>query len=260
MMTPGIETITMWLATVPVPDAETAGGLQMQSVWDYVVKGGILMIPIGICSLLTVTLITERLTSLRRQRIVPKAFLPALKKSIKEDGFDRKKLLTVCKKYRSPAANVMTMAIKRLGMPLEVIERHIEESGMREQLKLRRFLRGLSVIAAVSPLLGLLGTIFGMIEAFQTVADSGDAMGQAEMLATGIYQAMVTTAAGLIVAIPALLGYHFIAARVDRLVVEMDSVAAEFIEELIDHHLNSSATSTLGAPAPSNGIPAEIKR
>ncbi|MCA9296372.1 MAG: MotA/TolQ/ExbB proton channel family protein, partial [Phycisphaerales bacterium] len=165
MMSMMVDGFQVMLAQTTGGDGEVSTALQVQSVWDFVVKGGIMMIPIGICSLLTVMLVTERLVSLRRRRVIPRPLLPALKKSMQDDALDRRKMLLTCKKFSSPAANVMASAIKRLDMPLEVIERHIEEAGAREQLKLRRFLRWLSVIASVSPLLGLLGTIFGMIRA-----------------------------------------------------------------------------------------------
>ncbi|MEM7229544.1 MAG: MotA/TolQ/ExbB proton channel family protein [Planctomycetota bacterium] len=254
--------------TIGITLAQTGGGeaaadvspaLQVQSVWDFVVKGGIMMIPIGLCSLVALMLVTERIISLRRSRIIPRGLVPALKKVMKDESLNTKKLQTACKKFPSPAANVMSAAIRRLNMPLEVIERHIEETGAREQLKMRRFLRWLSVIAAVSPLLGLLGTIFGMIQAFQTVAVSGEALGRAEMLATGIYQAMITTAAGLVVAIPALICYHFIAARVDKLVMDIDTMAADFIEDVIDIR-GAEAVGDDYAEAASNGATAEIHR
>jgi biopolymer transport protein ExbB len=89
----------------------------------------------------------------------------------------------------------------------------------------------LAVIASIAPLLGLLGTIFGMIDAFQTVAVSGEALGRTESLAKGIYQAMITTAAGLMVAIPVLIGYHWLAGKIDRLVGEMDRMTVEFVEQ-----------------------------
>gem|GEM_PF-6921181 len=115
--------------------------------------------------------------------------------------------------------------------PIDLLERHIQEEGEREVIKLRRFLRSLSVIAAIAPLMGLLGTIFGMIKAFQTVATSGEALGKAEMLATGIYEAMITTAAGLLVAIPALIAYHWISSKIEHHVTEIDRVTCDFVEE-----------------------------
>ena len=90
-------------------------------------------------------------------------------------------------------------------------------------------MRALSIIAAITPLLGLLGTIFGMIRAFQTVAMSGEALGKAELLAEGIYEAMVTTAAGLLVAIPAMICYHWLSARIERLASELDRAAVDFV-------------------------------
>ena len=130
-----------------------------------------------------------------------------------------------------PVANVCLAGLRRLGGSRELVERHIQEAGRREVIRLRRYLRVLSVIAAVTPLMGLLGTIFGMIRAFQTVATSGEALGKTELLAEGIYEAMITTAAGLLVAIPALIGYHWISARIEQLVAQMDQMTCEFVED-----------------------------
>ena len=144
---------------------------------------------------------------------------------------DKDEALEYCRANSSPVANVFAAGIKKLGESVELVERHIQEAGQREVLKLRRYLRSLVVIASISPLLGLLGTIFGMITAFQTVAASSEALGKAELLAKGIYEAMITTAAGLLVAIPVIVAYHMISAKVDRLVDEMDRMAVEFVEE-----------------------------
>jgi biopolymer transport protein ExbB len=144
---------------------------------------------------------------------------------------DRAAALEFCRRHPSPVSHVIAAGIRRLGEPIDLLEKHIEDAGEREAMKLRRFLRVLSVIAAVSPLLGLLGTIFGMITAFQTVAASAEALGKTELLARGIYEAMITTAAGLIVAIPSLVFYHWISARIDRLVMEIDHLCVEFVEE-----------------------------
>ena len=106
----------------------------------------------------------------------------------------------------------------------------------------------LTVIAGVAPLLGLLGTIFGMINAFQTVAISPDALGKTELLAEGIYQAMITTAAGLIVAIPVVIAHHWLAARIDGLVMEIDRVTVDFVESL-----NGEATPSRAARPVADG-------
>ncbi len=116
----------------------------------------------------------------------------------------------------------------------EAVEKSIEEAGEREVLKMRKYLRALAVIASVTPLMGLLGTIIGMIMAFQTVAMSGEALGKTEMLAGGIYQARISTAAGLSVAIPVLICYHWISAKIERLVADIDQLSVDFVDEFGD--------------------------
>lgn len=210
------------------PEAASQG-MKIESVWDFVVKGGPLMIPIGICSLIALTVIVERLISLRRRHVIPPKFFSGLTRLLSESN-DRGKALDYCKDHPSPAANILTAGLKRLGEPISELEKRIEEAGEREVVKLRKNLRILSVIAAISPLLGLLGTIFGMITAFQTVAASAEALGKTELLAKGIYEAMITTAAGLMVAIPVLIAYHGLSAKVDLLVHELDRSIVDLLE------------------------------
>ena len=219
------------VATEPGGGAEAASNVTVQSVWDFVVKGGPMMIPIGLCSLVALAVIIERMVSLRRRNIIPPKFLPGLKKTLGTDGNNRGEALEFCQNNGSPIANVLATGIKRLGEPVELLEKHIQEAGQREVLKLRKYLRLLSVVASIAPLMGLLGTIFGMIIAFQTVATSGEALGKAELLAKGIYQAMITTAAGLMLAIPVLIAYHWICAKIDGLVSEIDWLTVEFVED-----------------------------
>lgn len=214
--------------------AQAVGDVSMggvQSVWGFVSKGGWMMAPIGLCSLVALTVIVERLISLRRGGVIPASFLPGLKEILDDDDVDRSKALDYCENDASPVAKVFAAGIRRLGEPVELLEKHIEEAGQRVVLKLRKFVRVLSVIASITPLMGLLGTIFGMIAAFQTVAASGEALGKTELLAEGIYQALITTAAGLLVAIPALIAYHWVCARIERLVAEIDLLTVEFVEE-----------------------------
>ncbi|HEY3245884.1 MAG TPA: MotA/TolQ/ExbB proton channel family protein [Phycisphaerae bacterium] len=202
------------------------------SVLDFLVKGGPVMIPIGVASIVALTLIVERLVSLRRRKIIPPEFLPGLQAELRNGNGDRKPALAYCQANPSPIASIFTAGVKNLSAPVERLEKLVQEAGEREVMHLRKGMRVLSVIPNVATLLGLLGTILGLIKAFQTVATSGgESLGKAEMLAEGIYEAMITTAAGLIVAIPVLLAYHWIAARIDGLVREMDRMTVEFVEE-----------------------------
>jgi biopolymer transport protein ExbB len=212
---------------------DSPGAAQIHSVWDFVVKGGMMMIPIAAASLLAMTVFVERLISLKRGSIIPAGFLPALRERLKGRGDHVGAALEYCEKDNSPLARVIETGLRRMDEPLDVLERHVQETGERQAFKLRKHLRALSLIAAIAPLMGLLGTIFGMIDAFQTVAASGDALGRTELLAKGIYEAMITTAAGLIVAIPSLIAYHWISARIEGRVAEMDEITCTFIEEFV---------------------------
>jgi len=239
------------LPAVLQPDAGGPGGpgaasdaMAVQSVWDFVQKGGIMMIPLGICSLAALAVVAERLIVLRKSNIIPAGFLKKLGAIIDESPKDAAKALKYCEKDGSALANICAAGLSRRGLPLDLIEKRITEAGERELFKLRKYLRVLSVIASVSPLLGLVGTIFGMIKAFQTVAVSADALGKTEMLATGIYEAMITTAAGLLVAIPALIFYNLIASKIDHRVSEMDLLIIDFVEShLDDNGLGAAATA-----------------
>lgn len=227
-----IEVVTAWSQYAVGQTAVESDAIKVQSIWDFVVKGGPVMVPIGVCSLVAVTVIIERLLSLRRGRIFPPDFIPALTVLLEGGGADRRvRALDYCQKHGTTIAAIFGAGIKKLGESVELVERHIQETGQREILKLRKYLRTLSVIAAIAPLLGLLGTILGMIKAFETVAASGEALGRTELLAKGIYEAMITTAGGLIVAIPVVIAYHWFSARVERLVAEIDAMVVEFIEE-----------------------------
>lgn len=237
------------LAQAPAgPPAAASSALRIESVWDFVVKGGPVMIPIGICSLVALAVIVERFVTLRRTRIIPPGFLPGLKASLAQGQKSRAEALEYCRANECPVASIFACGIRRLGEPTELLEKHVQEAGEREVTKLQKYLRVLSLIASISTLLGLLGTILGLINAFQTVAASGEALGKTELLAKGIYEAMITTAAGLFVAIPVVIAYHAIAAKVQRLVSEMDQMTVDFLEQY-----GTTSAAAVSAPAHSAG-------
>lgn len=227
-----METLTSFGALLAqTQPAADPSAVAVQSFWDFILKGGVMMIPIGLCSLVALAVIVERSVTLRRPKVIPPAFLDRIKQALRAGG--RKQALGECESDGSPIARIFAAAIRRMGEPIGVLERHVEQAGQRVVFRMRKYLRVLSVIAAVTPLLGLLGTIFGMIRAFQTVATSAEALGRTEMLARGIYEAMITTAAGLSVAIPVLIGYHWVSAKIERLVVEMDMMVVDLVEDAV---------------------------
>lgn len=203
------------------------------SLVDLLNRGGPLMYPLYLCSIAVVAFVIERSVRLRRSAILPPDVVAKVRRM--SDGGDRidpKALLTELKDHTSPIGRVITAGLRRADRPLPELEKAIEDAGQREADALRRGCRGLSIVSSVSPLLGLLGTVTGMIKAFMTVAAQEEALGRTELLAAGIYQALVTTAAGLCIAIPALVLYYVFTDRVDRLVSEMDTISIDLVESL----------------------------
>jgi len=214
-----------------------AGGLQF-------------MIPIGLCSLLGVTIIIERSISLRRRAIMPRGFMPGLKAVFRHDSRDRSAGLDYCHADGSPISRVVGAAIRKLHKPEETVERAIEDAGGIEVLRLRRYLRLLYGVSAVAPMIGLLGTVWGMIKAFQVAAVAG--LGKAGLLAEGIYIALVTTLAGLVVAIPVLMFYYYFQGKIDDVVHEMNDVTMDFLD-----HYTTEENRLVPPVVPSQAVASE---
>jgi biopolymer transport protein ExbB len=221
---------------------------------QLLIKGGIFMIPIGLCSLAAVALILERMIALRRKVIIPPGFLDGL---AKVGLSNRQAAMEYCRNSKAPVGRVIAVGIRKLPQGEEAVEQAIEDAGANEVSKLRKNLRALYSIATISPLLGLLGTVWGMIQSFQVASARG--LGKAELLAGGIYEALVTTLAGLMVAIPVLVFYYHFLGRIDRIVAEMNDVSERFLEEQVSPVATSKKTvvpATTEESAPAIGIPA----
>lgn len=227
---------------VPAPagatgqDAGPARKAVKMSMLELVRMGGYFMIPIGVCSLLGLAVIIERSIALRRGAVLPKGFMDGLKGVFKHDGEDRRAGLEYCNTRDCPISRVAAAGIRKLHRDEQSVEQAIEDAGANEVAKLRRHLRMLYGVASVSPMLGLLGTVWGMILAFQVASQQG--LGKASGLATGIYEALVTTFAGLCVAIPALIFYYYFMGKIERILSEINDVSVEFLE----HYLGARAT------------------
>ncbi len=236
------------LAQTPASQA-----VSVQSVWDFVEKGGILMIPLAVCSLIAIAVGAERLIVLRRPRIIPAGIADRCDEAIRAgrsaDEFREAE--------RSPAGRLLAAGMEKLGHGTEVVERHIAAEGEHEVHVMHKRLRSLVVITALAPLLGLTGTIFGMIRAFQTVALSSEALGKAELLARGIYEAMITTAAGLLVAMPTIVLYHYLAGRVEQMAHELDRLAVGFVNRHL-HEAPTRRAARLEEPKPNGEAVPEI--
>ena len=208
-----------------------------ESLFSLLVKGGPIMIPLAICSVLALTFFIERLISLRKSRITPANFYTQLTENL--EGFSRdglKKTDSWCNNKTLPIAKIIRAGIRKCisAGAVNIVEETLEDIASREVRKMRNSLNSLKIIASISPLLGLLGTVYGMITAFQSVATMSAGIGKAESLANGIYEAMVTTAAGLTIAIPALLAFSYLNYRLNRQVNEIEVICDQFIDDYLD--------------------------
>jgi biopolymer transport protein ExbB len=191
-------------------------------------RGGWVMIPIAVASVLALTITIERFISLRKQRIIPPGFLGGLKSLFEGKSSDEKGGIEYCDKNPCVLGNLIKTAIPKVDRGEQPLQRSLEESGAREVDRMRRSIKPLSMIATISPLLGLLGTVYGMIGAFQAASSAG--VGKSDVLAEGIYEALVTTAAGLTLAIPVLIIYMILNNRIDAVTDDLDDSAGEFME------------------------------
>ena len=188
--------------------------------------GGPLMYAIAVCSFLVVTFALERSVNLRRSRVIPKPFVTRFMQQLSEAKLDRQQALNLCEENGSPVAQVFAGAVRKWGRPGVEVEQGVIDSGERITNGLRRYLRVFYGVATVGPLLGLMGTVLGMIQTFNVIA-AADAQGRPELLAGGIAKALLNTAGGLAVAIPASILYAYFVSRVDRLVIEIDRLAQD---------------------------------
>lgn len=200
-----------------------------RSLLEWYQAGGAFIHPIALCSFLGLALIIERALSLRRSQIIPSGFLDGLKAAMRDLHNDRQAGLRYCEQHDSPIARIMASGIKKGPRGPDAVEKAIEDAGAIETLKLRRNMRFLYSLASIATLLGLLGTIAGMISAFQTAEAVGT--GKFGPLAQGIYVALITTFAGLSVAVPVTVAYYFFSGRIEKFVAEMNDVANDFADE-----------------------------
>jgi biopolymer transport protein ExbB len=209
--------------------AATNAPIPTRSLFEMLLAGGPIMIPIALASFLMLLIVFERMISLRRRRVVPRLFIERFMLQLREGALDRSDALERCEDESSHIARVFAAGVRKWGKPAVEVEQAVLDEGERIANVLRRYLRVLNGVSTVSPLLGLLGTVGGMIQAFNVIASS-PAMGRAEMLAGGISVALITTASGLLVAIPALIFYLYFVGRVDGLIMEIDRHGQELVD------------------------------
>ncbi len=212
---------------------------------DIIRNGGPLMIPIGVCSFVLFVFVFERFISLRKARILPRQFVKRFLQNLGEGQLDRQTALEQCEKNRSPVARVFRAGIMKWGKPAVEVEQAVLDAGERAATEMRKYMRMLNGIATVCPLLGLLGTVLGMIHAFDAIGSVDPSIADPKVLiATGISQALLTTAAGMSVAIPALIAYMFFSGRIDQRIVEIDAASQKLVNMISAEALAGKPKST----------------
>lgn len=202
---------------------------QSISVLDLAVQGGFMMIPIIILSVIAIYFFFERLMIINKANESPDQFMNRVKESVLKGDINGAKML--CAQQDSPVARMIQKGLSRIGSPLKNIEASIENVGKLEIFKLEKNLSSLATIAGAAPMMGFLGTVIGMVEAFIAIAQEEGSVSP-KLLSSGIYTAMITTVAGLVVGIIAYLAYNFLVTRVQKVIHKMEYTSIEFIDLL----------------------------
>lgn len=201
-------------------------------MFNIIQKGGAVMYPIILCSIMAFSVILERLYYLHKIKIDTVAFMNKIESALKYNKVAE--AVKICEDTTGPIARIIKAGILKYDRPRQEIREAIEDAGHQEVPKLEKNVKILATIAHVSPLFGLLGTVTGMVKAFQVIQIKAAALNpvSAGNLAGGIWEALLTTAAGLMVAIPAITAYHYLSARVQDFTLEMERSATELINIL----------------------------
>ncbi|PLX11463.1 MAG: biopolymer transporter ExbB [Marinilabiliales bacterium] len=205
-----------------------AGELKL-SYWELALKGGWIMIPIVILSIVAVYIFIERYFAIKKASQTDINFMNKIKDYIHDDKIDS--ALTLCQSTDSPVARMIEKGLQRIGRPLNDINAAIENVGNLEISQLEKNLPALATVSGAAPMIGFLGTVMGMIRAFYDMSNAGNNI-DVSLLSNGIYTAMVTTVAGLMVGIVGYLAYNILVARVEKVVFQLEANTSEFMDLL----------------------------
>ena len=215
---------------VVAEDSSLGGSL---SIWELVISGGVggqvIMVTLFVLSFITVYIFFERYFAIKKASKVDRNFMDNIKDCVRNGKIESAEFL--CRQSDAPVVRMIEKGISRIGKPLRDIETSIENTGKIEVSRMDNNVNVLATIAGAAPMIGFLGTVIGMILAFHEMASAGGQI-DVEMLSTGIYTAMTTTVAGLIVGIMAYVGYNLLVVKVDKVVHKMEATTVEFLDVL----------------------------
>lgn len=219
---------TLAQQAAPIAQQATATEIKL-SIWELAMKGGIIMIPIALLSIVAVYVFIERFVALTKASKEDSNFMNNIRDFMHNGRLDS--ALSLCKNNNSPIARMIEKGLNRLGRPLGDINAAIENVGNLEVAKLEKGISLLATVAGAAPMLGFLGTVTGMVRAFYDMSMAGNNI-DIQLLSGGIYEAMVTTVAGLVVGIVAYICYNILVARLNRIVFKLEATATEFMDLL----------------------------
>jgi biopolymer transport protein ExbB len=202
------------------------------TLWDLYLAGGVFIIPITILSFVAIAFFVERAFALRRRKVIPPDLVEGFGDMSAEGGFDPRKAYRLCQQFSSPAANVIRAMLLKVGRPHAEVEQAVSEASDREATKLYSNVRPIALTVTIAPLLGLLGTVQGMIMAFYDTAFAPVGVNKAQFLAEGIYTALITTFSGLTVAIPAACIVHYFEGRIMSRFREIDELLFNLLPQV----------------------------
>ena len=198
-------------------------------IWSFLVKGGFLMIPLIICSILSLAIIIEKFITLKKNKVI----VPEVTSVVENIGSteDISLALKVCEKYPSVLSSLVKLVLNHKGSSYTLMREELSDSGRQEIRVLEKGLGILETIAAVAPVLGLLGTVVGMIKVFSVISVQG--VGEASALSGGISEALITTAVGLSVGIPALIFYNYFTSKAEELILDIENISNNLLKKII---------------------------
>ena len=200
----------------------------MQNILGFLSKGGIIMYPLFLCSIAALAVAIEKAIALRRRKIIIPEVVAVLENVKAPNDFGL--AVSICEKHHGPLANVVRISLENPGLPREELKEALLDQGRQEVHQLERGLGVLETVAGIAPLLGLLGTVLGILKVFKVIADLG--VGQAAALAGGISEALITTIAGLFIGIPALVAYNYFAHKAEALVLEIEKYSNRLLARI----------------------------
>ncbi len=210
--------------------AQTAAQSETMGLGDLILAGGWLMVPLAILGAISIFIFVERFLAIRKAS----NYDPNFMQRIKEQIFDGKinSAVQLCRDTDTPIAHMIEKGIDRIGRPINDVHSSIENVANLEVSKLESGLPFLATIAGGAPMIGFLGTVLGMVQAFMDMAQASSGTIDITLLSSGMYTAMITTVAGLIVGIPAYFGYNYLVARIEKLVFQMEANSIAFLDIL----------------------------